>query len=94
MTSQRDLSRCARKELTIWKEAHFTHCDKGFQQRKKRVAEMVAKELAKATPGAWVCVQAHEQWSEDEEIHLRPGHHCFEFGDIGNGSICEFTFSF
>ena len=67
----------------------------GIQQRKKRVAEMIAKELEKAKPGAWGCVQAREQWSEDEQIHLRPGHHwIFEFGEAPDGTSCEFTFSF
>ena len=60
---------CARKELTVWKEAHFTVTQAaGIQQRKKRVAEMIAKELEKAKPGAWGCVQAREQWSEDEPL--------------------------
>jgi len=36
---------------------------------------MIAKELAKAKPGAWGCVQTREMWSTDEQVHLRPGHH-------------------
>jgi len=67
----------------------------GIQQRKKRVAEMITKEMAKAKPGAWGCVQAREQWSEEEQIHLRPGHHwIFEFGEAPDGTSCEFTFAF
>ena len=41
------------------------------KERKKRVAEMIAKELARAKPG----VQTHELWSTEEQVHLRPGHH-------------------
>ena len=87
---------CDRKELSVWKEAHFTVTQEaGIQQRKKRVAEMITKELAKAKPGAWGCVQAREQWSEEEQIHLRPGHHwIFEFGEAPDGTSCEFTFAF
>ena len=62
--------------------------------RKKRVVEMVAKEVTKAKPGAWGCVQARELWSMEEDVHLRPGHHwIFEFGDAGEGSNCEKLFS-
>ena len=36
-----------------------------------------------------------EQWSEEEQIHLRPGHHwIFEFGEAPDGTSCEFTFAF
>jgi hypothetical protein len=34
-----------------------------------RVAEIVARELQKAKPGKWGCVQAHELWSPKEETH-------------------------
>ena len=62
----------------------------GIEQRKKRVAEMIAKELVKAKPGAWGCVQTRELWSTDEKVHLRPGHHwLFEFSDGDEGSSCE-----
>ena len=40
-------------------------------------------------------MQAREQWSEEEAIHLRPGHQwLFEFGDAGSDSSCKVTFSF
>ena len=56
---------------------------------------MISQESVKAKPGPWGCVQACEKWSEDEEIHLCPGHHwLFEFGEAPDGSRCEFTFSF
>jgi len=47
----------------------------GIEKRKKRVAEIIAKELTKANPGAWGCVQTRAMWSTDEQVHLRPGHH-------------------
>ena len=65
----------------------------GIEERKKRVAEMIAKELTKARPGAWGCVQTREMWSSDEQVHLRPGYHWFfEFGDGGEASSCEKLF--
>jgi len=55
---------------------------------------MIAKELTKAKPGAWRCVQTREMLSTDEQVRLRPGHHwLFEFGDGGEGSSCEKLFS-
>ena len=80
-----DVPNCARKKLTVWKEDRFTVTkEAGIEKRKKRVAEMVAKEVTKAKPGAWGCVQARELWSTEEDVHLRPGHHwIFEFGDAG-----------
>jgi len=66
----------------------------GIEQRKKRVAEMITKELAKAKPGAWGCVQTRAMWSTNEQVHLRPGHHWFfKFSDGGEGSSCEKFFS-
>jgi len=90
-----DVTNCARNKLTVWREDHFTVTKAaGIEQRKKRVTEMIAKELAKAKPGAWGCVQTRAMWSTDEQVHLRPGHHwLFEFGDGGKGSSCEKLFS-
>ena len=90
-----DVPNCARNKLTVWKEDRFTVTKAaGIEQRKKRVAEMIAKELVKAKPGAWGCVQTREMWSTDEQVHLRPGHHwLFEFSDGVGGSSCEKLFS-
>jgi len=84
---------CALNNLTVWREDHFTVTKAaGIEERKKRVAEMIAKELTKAKPGAWGCVQTREMWSTDEQIHLRPGHRwLFRFGDGGEGSSCVKT---
>ena len=52
---------CARNKLTVWREDHFTLTKAaGIKQRKKSVAEMIAKKLVKAKPGAWGCVQTRE----------------------------------
>ena len=66
----------------------------GIREREKRRNETLRRELPKARPGAWGCVQARELWSTKEEIHLRPGHHWLcEFGDAGDGTSVEKTFT-
>jgi len=86
-------SEAERAKLTEWKEDKFTVTPKaGQREREKRQQEVVKRELGKAKPGAWGCVQARELWSTAEEVHLRPGHHwLFELGDDGNGSCVEKT---
>jgi len=90
-----DVPNCACNTLTVWREDHFTMTKAaGIEQRKKRVTEMIAKELAKAKPGACGCVQTRVMWSTDKQVHLRPGHHwLFEFSDGVEGSSCEKLFS-
>ena len=64
------------------------------KQREKRVAEWVAKALPLAKSGVWVCVQVRAQWSTEEDVFMRPGHHCLcEFGDAGNGTSCVKQFN-
>ena len=66
----------------------------GIEQRKKRVAEWVAKALPLAKSGVWGCVQVRAQWSTEADAHRRPGHHWLcEFGDAGNGTSCEKEFN-
>jgi hypothetical protein len=90
-----DVPGCLRSKLTVWKEEQFTVLPfQGTEQRKKRVAEWVAKALPLAKPGVWGCVQARAQWSTEEDAHMRPGHHWLcEFGDAGNGTSCEKYFN-
>jgi len=77
-----DVPNCACNKLTVWREDHFTVTKTtGIEEKKKKVAEMIAKELTKAKPGAWGCVQTREMWSTDKQVQLRPGYHWF----------CEFS---
>ena len=71
-----DVPGCTRSKLTVWREDKFTvRPADGQRERDKRTAETRAKELPKAKPGKWGCVQACELWSTKEDVHLRPGHH-------------------
>ena len=71
-----DVPNCARNKLTIWREDHFTVKQAaGIEQCKKRVTEKMAKELVKAKPGAWGCVEVRDLWATEEEVRWRPGHH-------------------
>ena len=82
---------CSRQKLTVWAEDSFKVTPAaGIREREKRRNETLRRELPKARPGAWGCVQARELWSTKEEIHLRPGHHWLcEFGDAGDGTSVE-----
>jgi hypothetical protein len=65
----------------------------GIKEREKRIKEILNKEIPKAKPGNWACVQARELWSTEEEVHFRPGHHWLcELGDAGDGTSCEKKF--
>ncbi len=69
-----DVPGCLHSKLTVWKEEQFTVLPfQGIDQRKKRVAEWVAKALSLAKPGVWGCVKARVQWSTEEDEHIRPG---------------------
>ncbi len=47
----------------------------GIRNREKTVADTVVRELKRAKPGAWSCIQAREVWStEKEEANMRTGH--------------------
>ena len=64
-----------------------------IKEREKRIKEILNKEIPKAKPGNWACVQARELWSTEEEVHFRPGHHWLcELGDAGDGTSCEKKF--
>ncbi len=39
-----------------------------------RVAEIVVREIEKAKPDKWGCVQTHELWSPEKERQVCPGH--------------------
>ncbi len=47
------------------------------------------RELKRAKPGAWGCVQARAVWSTEEEAHLRPGHFWIcKFGTVPGSMSC------
>jgi hypothetical protein len=54
-----------------------------------RVAEIVARELEKAKPDKWGCVQARELWSPQEERQVCPGHFwLMKFGKVPGTNSC------
>ena len=68
------VSGCTCTKQTFWTEDQFVvTASSGIRDRDTRVAEIVARELQKAKPGKWGCVQARELWSPKEETHVRPG---------------------
>ncbi len=71
-------------EDTDRKEDQFTvTTSSGIRDRDARVAEIVARELEKAKPDKWGCVQARELWSPQEERQVRPGHFwLLKFGKV------------
>ena len=49
---------------TFWTEDQFVvTTSSGIRDRDKRVVEIVVRELEKAKPVKWGCVQDHEFWS-------------------------------
>ena len=80
---------------TVWREGEFSisKCS-GVANRKNRLAELWAKLKLSIAPGKYGCVQVRELWDQSEERHYRPGHHwLFEFGDAGDGTCIEKSFS-
>jgi hypothetical protein len=54
-----------------------------------RVAEIVVRDLEKAKPDKWGCVQARDLWSPQEERQVRPGHFwLLKFGKVPGRSSC------
>jgi uncharacterized protein (DUF111 family) len=66
---------CTRTKQTAWIEDQFTVTSSaGIRNREKRAADTVARELKRAKPGVWGCIQAREVWSTEEEVNMRSGH--------------------
>jgi hypothetical protein len=58
------------------------------------MAELWAGLEPTIAPGKYGCVQVRELWGQGEERHYRPGHHwVFKFGDAGDGTCVEKSFS-
>ena len=67
---------CTRTKQPFWTEDQFVvTASSEIRDRDKRVTGIVARDLEKAKPGKWGCVQARELWSPKEEAQMRPGHH-------------------
>ncbi len=66
---------CTGAKQTAWAEDQFTVTSSaGIQNREKWVADIVVRELKRAKPGEWGCIQARQVWSTEEEANMRPGH--------------------
>jgi hypothetical protein len=60
-----------------------------IRNRDVRVAEIVVRELEKAKPDKWRCVQARELWSPQEERQVCPGHFwLLKFGKVPGSNNC------
>ena len=86
---------CLRSKLTVWKEDQFTVMSgQGIKEQEKRITEWVDKTLPMTKTSVWGCVQVPTQWSTEEDVHMRPGHHWLcEFGDADNDTSCENQFN-
>jgi hypothetical protein len=82
---------------TDWIEDQFTVTSSaGIRNREKRVADIVVRDLKRAKPDVWGCIQAREVWSSEEEAHMCPGHFWIcKFGTVpGSMSCVEKKFEF
>ena len=84
------MSDCTHTKQTSWTEGQFTvTASAGIRNRVQRVSEIVVRELKRAKPGVWGCVQAVEVWSTEEEVHLSPGHFWIcNFGTVPGSMSC------
>ncbi len=61
----------------------------GIRNREKTVADIVVRELKRAKPGAWGCIQVREVWSTEEETSMRSGHFWIcKFGTVPGSMTC------
>ena len=84
------VSDCTSSKQTAWTEDQFTVTSSaGIRNREKRVADTVVRELKRAKPGAWVCIQAREVWSTEEEANMRPEHFWIcKLGTVAGSMSC------
>jgi hypothetical protein len=60
-----------------------------MRNREKRVADIVVRELKRAKPGVWGCIQAREVWSSEEETNMWTGHFWIcKLGTFPGGMTC------
>jgi hypothetical protein len=89
------VANCTRTKQTDWTEDQFTvTASTGIQNLEKRVADIVVRELKRTNPVSRGCVQVHEVWSTEEEVHIRSGHFWIsKFGTVpGSMSYVEKKF--
>jgi hypothetical protein len=81
---------CPHTKQTAWTEDQFTVTSSAWiRNREKRVADIVVRELKRAKPGAWGCMQAREVSSTEEEANMRPGHFWIcKFGTAPGSMTC------
>jgi hypothetical protein len=66
---------CTRTKQTVWTADQFTVTSSGgIRNHEKGVTDIVVRELKRAKPDVWVCIQTREVWSSEEEANMRPGH--------------------
>ena len=86
-----DVTGCLSSKLTVWKEDQFTVLPgQGVKEQEMWIVEWIVKELSKSKTVVWGCVKDRDLWSNEEEVHMRPGH---RFGDAGNDTSCEKQFN-
>ena len=75
---------------TAWIEDQFTVTSlAGIRTREKRVADIVVRELKRAKPGVWGCIQTREVWFSEEEANMRPGHFwIYKLGTFPGSMTC------
>ena len=78
------------KDHSSWTEDQFTVTSSaGIRTREKRVAEIVVRELKRAKPGVWGCVQTRQVWSTEEKAHMWSGHFWIcKFGTVPSSMSC------
>ncbi len=86
-----------RAKQTAWTEDQFTvKSSVDIRNRDKRVSDIVVRELKRAKPDEWGCIQAREVWSTEEETTMWSGHFGIcKLGTVpGNMSCVEKKFEF
>ncbi len=84
------MSDCTRTKQTVWTEDQFTvTSSSGIWIHKKRLSDIVVRELKRAKPGVWEYIQDREVWSTEEETSIRSGHFWIcKFGTVPDRMTC------
>ncbi len=81
---------CTRTKQTVWTEDQFkVTSSAGIRNHEKRGADIIVRELKRAKPDAWGCIQAREVWSSEEEVNMWSGHFWIcKFGTFPGSMTC------